>query len=178
MTCELLDRSRRRTAHRQVRARLRLRPLWEHPPALTSDQQWEQWREDIDRTYTETVYAFRNRLVYRELSRIFKANQRLSAEGGFIWNWIKGVYGRDQVLAVGREVDRHTEVINLIQLTYQMTRRPKVISRERFFKMLDLENPAKKRSDLLIRALREQQPPVHGEHRRGLSRHRQDQQGP
>jgi hypothetical protein len=46
------------------------------------------------------------------------------------------------VLAVGREVDKHTEVINLIQLMYQMTQRPKVISRQRFLKMLDLENPA------------------------------------
>lgn len=134
---------------------LKLQQLWEHPPALTEDKQWEQWEKDIRRIYTETVYAFENRLVYRELWQIFKNNPKLSAEGGFIWGWIKGIYGRDQVLAVGREVDRHTEVINLIQLMYQMTKRPKVISRARFFKMLDLENPAKGRSEMLIHALRE-----------------------
>lgn len=36
-----------------------------------------------------------------------------------------------------------------------MTQRPKVISRRRFFKMLDLENPAKNRGEMLVRVLRE-----------------------
>ena len=132
-----------------------MRPLWEHPPALTEGQQWAQWEKDVRRIYTETVYAFKNRLVYRELWRIFSENPKLKANGGFIWTWIKCIYGRDQVLAIGREVDKHTEVINLIQLMYQMIQRPKVISRTRFMTMLDLDNPEKNRSELLKEVLRE-----------------------
>src|SRR5688572_18964288 len=111
-----------------------LRSLVERPPAITDEQQWDQWRKDVERIYRETVYVFRNRLLLREIRQMFQQNAQLQAEGGYIWRWLFGMYGRDMVLAVGREVDKHPEVVNLIQLMSQMTKRPKVISRERFLK--------------------------------------------
>jgi hypothetical protein len=43
---------------------------------LADDEQWNVWRADIDRIYRETVYAFKKRLVYREMhERLAHSNQ-------------------------------------------------------------------------------------------------------
>jgi hypothetical protein len=112
--------------------------------ALTYDQQWTQWQKDIERIYKETVYVFEQRLVFREVTMMFQENDALKADGGFIWDWLRGIYGPAMVIAVGRELDRDTEVVNLIQLMYQMTKRPKVVSRKRFVEMLKFKPPPKK----------------------------------
>lgn len=116
--------------------------LWEHPPALTEDQQWEQWKKDVERIKTETVLVFRNRLVFRELRETFTNNAQLMANGGFFWRWLFGMYGRDMVLAVGRELDRDTEVVNLIQLMHQIKKHPGIITRKRFLEKLSIQQPA------------------------------------
>jgi hypothetical protein len=101
-----------------------------HPP--TDDELWVQWRADIDRIYKETVYAFRNRLVFREVLSIARNNERLRNEAGFFFDWLRGVYGRDQAVAVRREADDSLDAINLVQLMRQMTKRPEVMSRARY----------------------------------------------
>ena len=72
---------------------------------LSYEQQWAKWENDIRRIYTETVHVFKNRLIFREIVEMFKANPDLNAKGGYIWDWINGLYGRDMVLAVRRELD-------------------------------------------------------------------------
>lgn len=105
--------------------------LFQRKEQLAADEQWDVWRKDIERIYKETVYVFENRYVFRRLVEIMKGHPKVEAEGGFFYGWILGMYGRDMVLAVGREADRNTEVVNLIQLMYQMIQRPDVITRER-----------------------------------------------
>jgi hypothetical protein len=99
---------------------------------LSDDEQWDAWKKLITRIYKETVYAFRNRLVWREINEIYRNNSRLMQEGGFFHDWMKGCYGRDQAVAVRREADRGSDVLNLIQLLYQMSKRPEVITRKRY----------------------------------------------
>ena len=82
--------------------------------------------------YEETVYAFENRLVWRELNEIYLANDHLVNDGAFFHDWMKGCYGRDQAMAIRRESDRGSDVINLIELMYQVSGRPDVISLERY----------------------------------------------
>lgn len=101
-------------------------------PKLTDDLQWEAWRELIKRIYQETVYAFKNRMIWREVYRIYEANQRLQNDGVYFLEWMRGVYGRDQAMAIRREADRGSDVLNLIQLMYQISKRPEVISRARY----------------------------------------------
>jgi len=63
---------------------------------------------------------------------MFQNNPQLQQDGGFVYDWILGVYGRGQVMAVRRELDRDSEVVNLVQLMYQIAHRPEVISRARY----------------------------------------------
>ena len=101
-------------------------------PRLSDLEQWEAWQAHIERISTETTYAFENRLVFRAILKMFENSLQLQQDGAFVFEWLKGVYGRDQVMAVRRELGRDSEVINLIQLMYQIARRPEVISRARY----------------------------------------------
>lgn len=101
-------------------------------PRLSDDGQWAAWQAHIERIVTETIYAFESRLVFRTILEMYQDNPRLQQDGAFVYDWIGGVYGRDQVMAVRRELDRDSEVVNLIQLMYQIVRRPDVISRARY----------------------------------------------
>jgi len=101
-------------------------------PRLADDRQWAAWQAHIERIWTETTYAFENRLVFRTILEMYQNNAQLQQDGGFVYDWIAGVYGRDQVMAVRRELDRDSEVVNLVQLMYQIVRRPEAISRTRY----------------------------------------------
>jgi hypothetical protein len=109
-----------------------LRKLFAPLTELSDDEQYEAWKQLITRIYKETVYAFRNRFVWRELNDMYRNNQRLREEGGFFHDWMKGCYGRDQAVAIRREADRSSDVLNLVQLLYQMSKRPEVLTRERY----------------------------------------------
>ena len=111
------------------RIELKLRGL--SRPRLSDDEQWAAWQEQIRRIQNETTYAFQSRVVFRAILEMFE-NAALQKEGGFVYEWIGSIYGRDQVLAVRRELDRDSEVVNLIQLMYQIVRRPQVVSRARY----------------------------------------------
>jgi hypothetical protein len=100
--------------------------------SLSNDEQWDQWQSDITRIYKETVYAFKNRLIFREVHRIMVENQEIQAEGRYFHDWMMGIYGRDQAIAVRREVDDSGDAINLIRLMKQIVARPDVMSRERY----------------------------------------------
>ena len=104
--------------------------LSKQPPS--DDEQWAAWRADIERVSNETTNAFKNRLVFRAILEMYQNNPQLQRDGAFVYEWLKGTYGRDQVMAVRRELDRDSDVINLIQLMYQIVRRPEVITRARY----------------------------------------------
>ena len=113
--------------------------VFKRQPLISPDNQWLAWKNDIKRIHDETVYVFENRYVFRRLREIMAGKREVESEGGFFFEWVRGLYGRDMVIAVGRELDQNTEVINLIQLMYQLTRCPEVITRDRFIQMLDLK---------------------------------------
>lgn len=104
----------------------------QQPTRLTHDQQWAAWQKDIERIKNETTLVFRNRYLFREVRQMFQDNEHLKSCGGYVYRWLFEMYGRDMVLAVGRELDRTTEVVNLIQFMYQMSQRPRVITKERY----------------------------------------------
>jgi hypothetical protein len=117
----------------RIRRRVRrlVRPL-KRKPHLSDDKQWDAWQKLLERIHQETVYTFKNRLVFREILAMFERNEELRTEGHFVWEWLRGTYGRDQALAVRREADRGSDVINLIQLMYQMSKHSEVMSRVRY----------------------------------------------
>jgi hypothetical protein len=101
-------------------------------PKLSKDEQWDAWLTDIERIYKETLYSFENRLIFREVANMMKANPVVEKDGGFFYQFLVGVYGRDQALAVRRELDGSSDAINFIRLMDQMIRRPDVITLERY----------------------------------------------
>jgi len=62
---------------------------------------------------------------------MFQANEALQNSGGDAWAWIAGLYGRDAVMAIRRELDGQAGVLNLFHLLHDMETHPHVLTRAR-----------------------------------------------
>lgn len=93
-----------------------------------------RWRRQIRRIQRETTYAFHNRIIFREVMRMFRHNPALHQDGATVHDWIVGMYGRDQLMAVRRELDGQSGVINLIKLLHEIEQRPDVITRRGYLR--------------------------------------------
>ena len=71
-------------------------------------------------------------MIWRAIYEMLQNNQDLERSGMYVFQWLRGVYGGDQAIAIRREVDRSSDVTNLTQLLHQISKRPQVISRARY----------------------------------------------
>lgn len=99
---------------------------------MTPDDRYRSWVEKIERIQQETTSLFWNRKLFRAVSRMFDSNPVLREQGGHVWTWIVGTYGRDTVMAVRRELDNQAGVINLVHLLYEMEEHAYVLTRGRY----------------------------------------------
>ena len=100
----------------------------------TRQQTKSRWRRQIRRIQREITYAFHNRIIFREVMRMFRHNPALHQDGATVHDWIVGMYGRDQLMAVRRELDGQSGVINLIKLLHEIEQRPDVITRRGYLR--------------------------------------------
>jgi len=99
---------------------------------MTPDDRYRSWIEKIERIWQETTSVFWNRKLFRAVSRMYETNPVLREQGGHVWTWIVGTYGRDAVMAVRRELDNQAGVINLVHLLYEMEKHAHVLTRGRY----------------------------------------------
>jgi hypothetical protein len=98
---------------------------------------YARWQEHIEIIKNETIYLFTTRHRFREFTKLFEKNERLHAVGGDLHTWFLGMWGRDSLLAVRREVDGSHKTVNLFQMFQEMRKRPEVLSRARFMAHMD-----------------------------------------
>jgi len=96
-----------------------------------SDTRYRGWIARIQRIKTETYYLFWSRRLFRALQHMFQANEALQNSGGDAWAWIAGLYRRDAVMAIRRELDGQAGVLNLFHLLHDMETHPHVLTRAR-----------------------------------------------
>src|SRR2546428_11232423 len=92
----------------------------------TPEQLKARWRRQIRRIQLETTYAFQNRIIFREVMRMFRYNAALHQDGAKVHDWIVRMYGTEQLLAIRRELDGQSGVINLVRLLREIAQRPEV----------------------------------------------------
>lgn len=108
---------------------------------FTADQLWEEWRKDLDRIKKDTHELFSARRTFRDLGEVFRANPRLQERGGDIWEWMRVNYASYLTMRIRRETDDQGNTVNLNQLLNEMETRPEVVTRGRYFAMLNLQPP-------------------------------------
>ena len=99
---------------------------------LTDDDAFERWQERFDQIHKELMYLMTTRRKFEDIREMFNANTRLNAIGSQPYRWILGMWGRDAVIAVRRELDNDTNTICLGTLLDEMASRPEVLTRARY----------------------------------------------
>lgn len=96
-----------------------------------ADARYRDWIDRIERIRTETFSLFWNRRLFRAVQHMFATNEALQASGQHVRRWIAGLYGRDAVMAIRRELDGQTGVLNLFHLLHDIEAHPDVLTRAR-----------------------------------------------
>jgi len=99
---------------------------------LTDDQRYDEWIRIIRRIYDEQVSQAWSYYMFRLLRAVFVANEGLSNEGGFIFEWVVRNYVDSSLMLLRRELDgvHGTECIQ--QLLLDMLDHPTVLTRGRY----------------------------------------------
>lgn len=105
---------------------------------MPADQLWEEWRNDLERIRQDIHELFSSRRTFRDIAAVFEQNKRLQEVGGYLWDWMRISYASYVVMRVRRETDDQGNTINLHQLLKEIETRPDVVTRGRFFEMLNL----------------------------------------
>lgn len=99
---------------------------------LSDDSRYEAWTRIVERIYEEHVdQAWRHRM-FRLLHAIFVTNQKLSDEGGFVFDWMAANYVDATLMLLRRELDQQAGTENLRNLLCDMIKHPSVVTRARY----------------------------------------------
>ena len=80
---------------------------------IPADDLSEEWVQNIETIYKDTVGLFWKRKVFRNVSRVFKGNVHLQEVGGDVWAWMTGNYvSGDGPLGVGTACSARTPAQN------------------------------------------------------------------
>jgi AbiU2 len=100
--------------------------------AMPAVDLYTRWQGHVKRIYTETVYIFTTRYKFREIQDMFRKNKELNKIGGDVYEWLLGIWGRDVLMAIRRELDTQSGTINLVHLLREIQDRPDVLTRRRW----------------------------------------------
>lgn len=108
---------------------------------LSDDARYEAWARIVERIYEEHVdHAWRHRM-FRLLYAIFATNQKLSDEGGFVFNWMAANYVDVTLMLLRRELDKQAGTENLRNLLCDMIKHPTVMTRARYLSKRKPDGP-------------------------------------
>jgi hypothetical protein len=99
---------------------------------LDADARYRGWIDRIQLIKTETYSLFWNRRLFRAVQHMFQTNTALQDNGGDVWQWVAGLYGRDTVMAIRRELDGQAGVLNLFHLLHDIEAHAYVLTRARY----------------------------------------------
>jgi hypothetical protein len=99
---------------------------------LTDDQVFARWKTHFDVIHKELTYLMSTRRKFEDIREMFNSNARLRAIGSQPYGWILGIWGRDAVIAVRRELDDDRNTICFGSLLDEMAARPRVLTRARY----------------------------------------------
>jgi hypothetical protein len=87
---------------------------------LTDDEAFARWQERFDQIHKELMYLMTTRRKFEDIREMFNKNERLNKIGSQPYRWLLGIWGRDAVIAVRRELDDDKNTICLGTLLDEM----------------------------------------------------------
>lgn len=102
------------------------------PNDISDDERHAVWIRVIERIYTEQANHAWSDYMFRLLEAVFDKNERLSEEGGFIFDWMAENYVDSALMLLRRELDRQDGVENLWNLLHDIIDHHGILTRERY----------------------------------------------
>lgn len=102
------------------------------PKDISDDGRHAAWTRVIERICAEQANHAWNHYMFRLLQAVFDKNERLSAEGGFIFDWMAENYVDSALMLLRRELDGQDGVENLWNLLHDIIDHPGILTRARF----------------------------------------------
>lgn len=99
---------------------------------VSDDEHHAGWSRVIERIYTEQVNQAWSHYMFRLLRAVFIKNEKLSEEGGFIFNWMAEKYVDATLMLLRRELDQQAGTENLRNLLLDIIEHPGVLTRARY----------------------------------------------
>lgn len=99
---------------------------------LSDDARYEAWTRIVERIYEEHVNQGWSHYMFRLLRAVFATNQKLSDEGGFVFDWMAANYVDATLMLLRRELDQQAGTENLRNLLCDMIKHPTVMTRARY----------------------------------------------
>jgi hypothetical protein len=109
--------------------------------AMNADDLYKRWQGLIQHIYKETIFIFTTRYRFREVYKLFEKNEKLQKVGNDVYRWLFGMWGRDALMAIRRELDTQGNTINLWHLMIEIENRPDVLTRRRYVAFLQPDAP-------------------------------------
>jgi hypothetical protein len=102
------------------------------PNDISDDERHAAWIRVIQRIYREQANQAWSHYMFRLLRTVFDKNERLSEEGGFIFNWLAENYVDGALMLLRRELDQQAGTENLRNLLEDIIGHPGVLTRARY----------------------------------------------
>ena len=99
---------------------------------ISDDERHAAWTRVIERIYREQANQAWSHYMFRLLRAVFDKNERLSEEGGFIFNWIAENYVDAALMLLRRELDEQAGTENLRNLLHDIINHHGVLTRARY----------------------------------------------
>jgi hypothetical protein len=102
------------------------------PKGISGDERHAAWIRVIERIYTEQANHAWSHYMFRLLQAVFDNNERLSDEGGFIFDWMAENYVDAALMLLRRELDQQAGAENLRNLLHDIMEHHGVLTRARY----------------------------------------------
>ena len=102
------------------------------PNGTSADDRHAAWVRVVERIHSEQVNQGWRHQLFRLVRAVFTTNQRLSNDGGFLFNWMAENYLDASLMVVRRELDIQAGTENLRNLLEDIIEHPEVLTRARY----------------------------------------------
>jgi len=98
----------------------------------SEDSKLAEWQRIIRRIADEHFRQGWNHYMFRLVRAVFRANPKLSSEGGFIMSWLAENYVDSALMLLRRELDKQHGTDNLRNLLFDIADHPSILTRARY----------------------------------------------
>ena len=107
-----------------------------NPRTLTHDQLIERWTTWLKQTQDSSFHLYRSRYTWKNIHRLFEANQPLQTDAGHILDWMRHNFWNEHAIAIRKEMEHGHGFLTLMNFLDELERFSEVVLTRKRWKTL------------------------------------------